>query len=81
VDKVQKGSQEMQNFFEEFLMGWKRAQRKIKSPMGQSFSKQDRQTKNYWLWGNLINIPLQIVFAFELGDFNLKLWIQHSLIK
>ncbi len=81
MDKVQKGSQEMQNFFEEFLMGWKRAQRKIKSPMGQSFSKQDRQTKNYWLWGNLINIPLQIVFAFELGDFNLKLWIQHSLIK
>jgi len=47
VDKVQEGSQEMQNFFEEFLMGWKRAECKIKSPMGQLFSKQDHQTKNY----------------------------------
>ncbi len=81
MDKVQEGSQEMQNSFEEFLMGWKRAECKIKSPMGQLFSKQDHQTKNYWLWKNLINIPLQILFAFGLGDFNLKLWIQHSLIK
>jgi hypothetical protein len=81
VDKVQIGSQEMQNFFEKILMGWKRAQCKIKSSMGILFSKQDHQTKNYWLWRNLINIPLQIVFAFEIGDFNLKLWIQNSLIK
>lgn len=73
VDKVQEGSQEMQIFLEEFLMGWKRAQCNIKSPMGQLFSKPDHQTKNYKLQINLINIPLQIVFVFELGDFNLKL--------
>jgi hypothetical protein len=59
VDKVQEGSQEMQNVFEEFLMGWKRVQYNIKSPIGQLFSKQDHQTNNYWLWKNLINIPLQ----------------------
>jgi hypothetical protein len=37
----------MQKKIGEFLMEWKRAQCKIKSPMGQLFSKQDHQTKNY----------------------------------